>query len=827
MKKEIVQSAIFSDIAGFYRRLAQDVKPNGKELLATCPFHQDDNPSLNINPADGRFHCFSCGAGGDAFTFYGKLEGLDSKTDFRRILEEIGELLGVPDEDKRAAWRTVATFIYQSPDGKPAYSKERQENGQIKNGKPEKRFQFFHYHEGKRLAGRPGDPLPYRLSELTQADTAFFVEGEGKAELLAGWGLTATSLDIGSTIPSGETLEKWRRTYPKYFRGKVSLIILSDNDDPGRRYADFIASELKPFVGSVKVVALPGLSPKGDIVDWVKDGGTKEKLRELVEATPEWEGPAAKNGSGVSDYSEVIPNIFFTDVQLFPTVPFPFDALSPKLSQIIRKLAKVMQVPPESVTGTVLSILSGAIGNSIWVSPKLGWQTSLFIWLIVIEKTGGGKSPLLNFLLAIVYKIQAIYFREYKCQLDEWERARRAKNKETWPTENEKPMLRHLITSDTTTEALGKIFYEWARGLIIHNDELSGLILGLNQYKKGIGNDRQKYLQLFDAAPFKIDRKSETIMTEKSGAAFLGGLQPELIPQIFDQSSFEDGLFPRFLMIFQKQTLRVFNDQSLNESEISFWESLYNRCLMLPWDPTGKPKTLIFSEDARRLWAGFHDESYQLAAIMTKNGAVFVPKLITYSLRLAGLLHVLDHLVDTLTITDLENLPSPRPIINRTMVERGIKITKYFAGQTMNVLAIYGKERKHINGQTTRLIQSIFNLSGEVKGGRLPLTRIRDEYNDGLPKAGRLGDDNKMLSGMLRGLGIETRRSGSGGYAHIVWEQEKFDKLFKENVTNITIVTREADQTSSGTKGSDENDDSDDVSIDKKIIDLTGAEFLE
>jgi hypothetical protein len=288
MNRESVKTAIQSDILGYYSHFVPNIKPNGKDLLAHCPFHQDDNPSLKINSDDGRFHCFPCGAGGDAFTFYGKLKGLDPKTDFPRILEEVGELLGVPDEKNRTTWRTVGTFIFRGPDGEPVYLKERQENGQTKNGKPGKRFQFFHHLDGKRLSGRPGDPLPYRLPELAQDDTVFFVEGEGKAALLAGWGLTATSLDIGSTIPSGEALEKWRGTYLKYFRGKASLIILSDNDDPGRRYAEFIASELKPLVGSVKVVALPGLPLKGDVIDWAKAGGTKEKLLELVAQAPEW-----------------------------------------------------------------------------------------------------------------------------------------------------------------------------------------------------------------------------------------------------------------------------------------------------------------------------------------------------------------------------------------------------------------------------------------------------------------------------------------------------------------------------------------------------------
>jgi hypothetical protein len=42
-------------------------------------------------------------------------------------------------------------------------------------------------------------------------------------------------------------------------------------------------------VRSIKVVELPGLPPKGDIVDWAAAGGTAEQLRALIDAAPEEE----------------------------------------------------------------------------------------------------------------------------------------------------------------------------------------------------------------------------------------------------------------------------------------------------------------------------------------------------------------------------------------------------------------------------------------------------------------------------------------------------------------------------------------------------------
>jgi len=45
------------------------LKPRGREFVGLCPFHEDKNPSMNVVPHKQFYHCFSCGAGGDAFSF--------------------------------------------------------------------------------------------------------------------------------------------------------------------------------------------------------------------------------------------------------------------------------------------------------------------------------------------------------------------------------------------------------------------------------------------------------------------------------------------------------------------------------------------------------------------------------------------------------------------------------------------------------------------------------------------------------------------------------------------------------------------------------------
>ena len=50
------------------------IKKRGKSFLALCPFHQDKNPSLHISHEKQVYHCFSCKAGGNVFSFVQEYE---------------------------------------------------------------------------------------------------------------------------------------------------------------------------------------------------------------------------------------------------------------------------------------------------------------------------------------------------------------------------------------------------------------------------------------------------------------------------------------------------------------------------------------------------------------------------------------------------------------------------------------------------------------------------------------------------------------------------------------------------------------------------------
>ena len=101
----------------------------------------------------------------------------------------------------------------------------------------------------------------------------FISEGEEDANRLAGLELVTT------TNPGGAG--NWHLVGDLTPLQGRKVVILADNDEPGRLHAKQVARSLHTMVTIVKPMNLPGLPDKGDISDWLDDGHTREELLRL------------------------------------------------------------------------------------------------------------------------------------------------------------------------------------------------------------------------------------------------------------------------------------------------------------------------------------------------------------------------------------------------------------------------------------------------------------------------------------------------------------------------------------------------------------------
>lgn len=267
------------DVPALCRELLPSLKrvgTDGRQALGMCPFHDDKKPSLSVRLTDGAFNCKACGKRGTwVVGLLQKVRGLN----FPDAINELERRAGLPASSIKEPASKPVRYEYFNQNGTLVYFKERRDDSAGKT------FSFYRPDtDGKAKLGKPdGKPaLLYRLPEVLHADTVFITEGEAHADFLHGWGFTATSLDCGAN-------SKLTSEHVTQLAGK-NLVILPDNDEPGRKYANHIATTMQGKTASIKVVSLPGLPEKGDVLDWKKiPGNYKAELIRLVEATPEWE----------------------------------------------------------------------------------------------------------------------------------------------------------------------------------------------------------------------------------------------------------------------------------------------------------------------------------------------------------------------------------------------------------------------------------------------------------------------------------------------------------------------------------------------------------
>ncbi len=232
----------------------------------------------NIN-GDGTFICSQGGLGeiaGDGFELLIHAGKAASKSEALRLVADHLGHAGVPSK-ANSPRRTE--YLYKRPDGSLNLTVTRQDaddcsktfRQSLPNGKPPKSDPSFR-------------PYPYRIDEWPAEGAVLVCEGEKCVDALWEGGFTATTRAGGSS--------KWEADLTPHFEGR-DVIILPDNDEAGRAYADKVIEALTGTAKSLAVCELPDLPDKGDVIDWLDLGNNMAQLADrLKEAVPasEWTG---------------------------------------------------------------------------------------------------------------------------------------------------------------------------------------------------------------------------------------------------------------------------------------------------------------------------------------------------------------------------------------------------------------------------------------------------------------------------------------------------------------------------------------------------------
>lgn len=444
-----------SPLASVLSRLHRVRQAGPGQWSAACPAHPDRDPSLSISVADDGRALLHCHAG--------------------CTVEAICTAMGMPVRDLFSPGAPLASLPRPLPPPPPAkgrgagfatrddavraatssVQRERGADWALSNAHAygdctvlrfeppaggDKTFRPIHSRDGAWHIGDPPGPLPlYRKPEIEGASVVFVVEGEKAADAAAALGLAATTSAHGA--------KSAKRADWSPLAGR-DVVLLPDNDEPGRGYAREVAEIVRALdpPAKVRLVELPDLPVHGDMVEFIAgkraagldDAAIWAEMDRHVSAAPAFVGSGGAPGeastethppSGGSDGAppgasgksrpdsgsqsepgrspsggsgggppgpppefgepEPLPN------DLPPVDPFDPWMLPRALFGWITDIAERIQCPIDFPAVAAMVALASVLGRKVAIRPKRhdDWLVVANLWGALIGRPGIMKTP--------------------------------------------------------------------------------------------------------------------------------------------------------------------------------------------------------------------------------------------------------------------------------------------------------------------------------------------------------------------------------------------------------------------------------------------------
>ena len=435
--------------------------------------------------------------------------------------------------------------------------------------------------EGYVVAPYTGRMDPFAVP--TSADFIFCPEGEKDVDTLVANGLPAFTFGGASDVPEG---------CEQFVRDRA-IVVLADNDEPGRRWADKISALFAATAASVRVVHFPDLPEREDVSDWIGRGGTvPELLNRVAAATPlEY---ASADGDGSSARAAIRPFVGFVSEPdrgipanslpepkplpdgLLPVEPFDLEFLPGSIGPWVADIADRMQCPLDFIGIPATIALGSVIGRKIGIRPQrfTDWIEVPNFWGCIVGRPGTMKSPAMQQALAPLHRLEAEARKEnetaahsYAVELEAYKLRKENSTKKARTVLNggadiyglldiaapDEPKTKRYVANDATYESLGVILADNPYGVLAFRDELISLLKTLD--REEFAAARGFFLSAWNGTGgYTFDRIVRGVThIEAACLSLLGSTQPgriaEYIRRAISGAGGDDGLIQRFSLL--------------------------------------------------------------------------------------------------------------------------------------------------------------------------------------------------------------------------------------------------------------------------------------
>ncbi|MEZ0468257.1 DUF3987 domain-containing protein [Phaeobacter sp. SYSU ZJ3003] len=275
-----------------------------------------------------------------------------------------------------------------------------------------------------------------------------------------------------------------------------------------------------------------------------------------------------------------------------PVDAFDFDLLPDTLKKWAKDIQKRLQCPPDFIAVSIMIGLAAVAGNKYKIRPKSvdhTWSVVPNLWGLLIGSPSSKKTPALNAGLEHIYSL---------------DKSAREKGK-------------RIVVNDSTIEKVQILQAENPAGLLLVNDEISGMFKGFESQSRS--GDRPYLLQAFNGdKPYSVDRVGrDSVYIPQNTLSLIGNIQPDVLKCCFSGNlNTGDGFLQRLqLAVFPdfKPSFKLVDcapDEFAHEDAKETFTSIYN----------GVGKNLNFALKHQHIFNDWYERNAKLAVEFENQG---------------------------------------------------------------------------------------------------------------------------------------------------------------------------------------------------------------
>ena len=368
---------------------------------------------------------------------------------------------------------------------------------------------------------------------------------------------------------------------------------------------------------------------------------------------------------------------------------FPIDVFPKPFQNYIIECNDKLDSVIDYMGCSLLWAVSLLAGNRFTIKVKTGWNENPAVWFSLVGQPGAGKTPSINRMLYPLMKENNSMIKEYlqkKKEFEEYDKLDKKEKEQRIKVDN--PTKQQFIADDITLEALVDLHECVPTGVGVFKDELAGWLKDMNKYREG--SDLEFWLSTWSGSSVNVNRLTRAgSFVENPFIPVIGGIQPNVLNELFTQEKKDNGFMDRMLISYPKVVIPEYNEDEISHEAIEWYNSaLINlrREIIKFTEPGAFEKEnekngkieCSFSEEAKKLWVEKFNEITKKQNSDEENEYFksMYPKQKSYIPRFSFLLNILNSFFNEDVFVEE---------IHKMSMEGAIKLSDYFVATAKKI----------------------------------------------------------------------------------------------------------------------------------------------